>query len=737
MDEDMMAASPLSASPPSRETLKNSSSESTLVPDTGKQEIENIEQTEESLETAQGKSPVGHRNRNENAIVENRQVETRQRFDWAEGKKGGIYIPPFKLERLQAERLAAAGGKLGGDYEGQRIAWELLKKKINGCVNKVNVDNLTDVIPEFFRLNLIRGKGLLTRAILKAQLTSPEFTNVYAALIAVINTKIPEIGENILSRVILQFRKAFRRNDKRLCLSTTKLVAHLVNQLVCHELVALQLLTLLLEQPTDDSVEVAVSFVKECGSILSELSPQGLYAVFERLRGILHEGEIDKRVQYMIEALFAIRRDGFSRHPPYPKELDLVEDEDRITHEIYLDDELEPDTSDDVFHYDPEYDENEAKYAEIRDEILGVGKEEDNSEEDEEEAETEEHNQDGDTMKEDSQTVIEQGTDMELIQFRRSVYLTIMSSLSFEEGAHNQERTYLRFYGLLARRFCALSKVYSDNFDELFGEYYATIHRLETSKLRNVAKFFAALLETDSISWSVMEYIRLVEEETTSSSRIFVKILFQELAENMTIERLRERLKDPYLQPHFQGIFPLDNPRNTRFAINYFTSIGLGVLTEEMREHLKNVSKTELVAKTTSQMDIAGDNEFFDVGTDEKSDHISNGSSAVDSESSSLSSPRPRRMGRKRRSTDNLSEASEPSPRSVASRHSRDRESDSESDSSAHRHHLRYSHSSRRRYIEEGSTRHRHSSPRSSHRHYHHHSKRHRSHHSRTDRHRK
>ncbi|KAF8811963.1 hypothetical protein BYT27DRAFT_7252293 [Phlegmacium glaucopus] len=31
----------------------------------------------------------------------------------------------------------------------------------------------------------------------------------------------------------------------------------------------------------------------------------------------------------------------------------------------------------------------------------------------------------------------------------------------------------------------------------------------------------------------------------------------------------------------------MDVPKNTRFAINYFTSIGLGVITEEMREYLK------------------------------------------------------------------------------------------------------------------------------------------------------
>jgi len=34
-------------------------------------------------------------------------------------------------------------------------------------------------------------------------------------------------------------------------------------------------------------------------------------AIFERFRGILHEGEIDKRVQFLIEGLFAIRKAKF------------------------------------------------------------------------------------------------------------------------------------------------------------------------------------------------------------------------------------------------------------------------------------------------------------------------------------------------------------------------------------------------------------------------------------------
>lgn len=75
--------------------------------------------------------------------------------------------------------------------------------------------------------------------------------------------------------------------------------------------------------------------------MLMELTPQGLHGIFERFRGILHEGEIDKRVQYMIEGLFAVRKTDFADHPAVHPDLDLVETEDQITHEIGLDDDID------------------------------------------------------------------------------------------------------------------------------------------------------------------------------------------------------------------------------------------------------------------------------------------------------------------------------------------------------------------------------------------------------------
>uniref|UniRef100_A0A4W5M1R1 Pre-mRNA-splicing factor CWC22 homolog n=1 Tax=Hucho hucho TaxID=62062 RepID=A0A4W5M1R1_9TELE len=554
-------------------------------------------------------------------------------------RTGGAYIPPAKLRMMQSQIT----DKSSLAY--QRMSWEALKKSINGLINKVNVSNIAMIIQELLQENIVRGRGLLARSTLQAQSASATFTHVYAAVVAIINSKFPQIGELILKRLILNFRKGYRRNDKAQCLTASKFVAHLVNQNVAHEVLCLEMLTLLLERPTDDSVEVSISFLKECGLKLTEVSPRGINAIFERLRNILHESEIDKRVQYMIEVMFAIRKDGFKDHPIVPEGLDLVEEEDQFTHMLPLEDDY---NQEDILSKMLQI-IMFIRYTHLVPEILDEG-----SSDSGEDADGSDDDEDNDEEKEGEEaekvTIFDQ-TEVNLVAFRRTIYLAIQSSLDFEECAHKlikmdfpdsqtkelcnmildccaQQRTYEKFFGLLAGRFCLLKKDYMESFEAIFMEQYETIHRLETNKLRNVARMFAHLLYTDSVPWSVLECIKVSEDTTTSSSRIFVKILFQELCAYMGLPRLNERLKDMTLQPFFEGLFPRDNPRNTRFAINFFTSIGLGGLTDELREHLKNAPK---IIMTQNQEVESSD-------TDSSSDSSSSDSDSSDSDSSDSSS---------------------------------------------------------------------------------------------------
>uniref|UniRef100_A0A915PCQ5 Lethal protein 858 n=1 Tax=Setaria digitata TaxID=48799 RepID=A0A915PCQ5_9BILA len=572
--------------------------------------------------------------------IEKPQQKLKKDMDVLHTRTGGAYIPPAKLKLMQEQ----ISDKNSEAY--QRLNWERLKKRIHGQVNKANTGNLLNVIRDLLHENVIRGRGLLARSIIQAQSYSPTFSNVYAAMVAVLNSHFPNIGMLIIHRLLIQFKRCYKRNDKTSTVTISKFIAHLINQQVIHEILALEMMILMLENPTDDSVEVTVAFLKECGAKLSEISPRGLNAIFDRLRSILSDSDIDKRIQYMIEVIFHIRKDKFQAYPALIDDLDLIEEDDQITHTITLEDALMPENELNVFKYDPEFEKHEAEYEEIRRDAVGLA--EQSSDEEEEGEATPDEGMTETQQKEKESTVIIDNTEQNLVAFRRNIYLTIQSSLDFQEAAHKllkidlksgqdvelcnmivdccaQQRTYEKFYGLLAERFCRLRKEFQEAFERIARDTYNTIHRFEYNKLRNMACLVAHLLSTDAISWDVLDQISLNEEDTTSSGRIYIKIVFQELAEFLGVENLLQRIRDPTMQSSFEKIFPRDNPNNTRFSINFFTTIGLGYLTVDLRMHLDQARKR---AKAKEEVSASSQSSSSDSDSDDSSSDTSSTSSS-------------------------------------------------------------------------------------------------------------
>lgn len=95
------------------------------------------------------------------------------------------------------------------------------------------------------------------------------------------------------------------------------------------------------------------------------------------------------------------------------------------------------------------------------------------------------------------------------------------------------------------------------------------------------------------------------------------------------------------MQESLESIFPKDNPKNTRFAINFFTSIGLGGITENLREYLKNMPR--LIMQQQKQV---AESESDSSGSE--SDSESESSSSSSSSSSSDESDRDKRKRRRR-----------------------------------------------------------------------------------------
>lgn len=177
----------------------------------------------------------------------------RQRYKPGASIDGLLYIPPAKRRAMElaaasSAATAADGGGSGGvttgsqiqpspdtridheakdvndkslEYKQQRESWETEKRRIHGTINRLNTATIKPLIHELIStVNIIRLRGVLAKSILQAALSAPKYSTVYAALVAVINTKLPEVGELVVKRTLLSFQRYYRRCDKTACTNT-------------------------------------------------------------------------------------------------------------------------------------------------------------------------------------------------------------------------------------------------------------------------------------------------------------------------------------------------------------------------------------------------------------------------------------------------------------------------------------------------------------------------------------
>ncbi|CAF0976423.1 unnamed protein product [Rotaria magnacalcarata] len=511
----------------------------------------------------------------------------------------GFPIPPAKRHRSQGTLTDI----LITEY--QRLAWKDLRKTIKRQVKKLKNSNVQKVARELFKCNIIRGRGLLAKAIIKVQIKSPCFTPVYAALTSTVNSKFPQIGQLICKRAISSFRNAYMANKKTKCFAIAKFLAHLINQRALHEIIVLQILLLLFENRTDDNIMLAIELLKECGQKLLKVSPQELDSAFSVLDNFLHEPSLNKHTQDMIQELFTVRRDGFKTYSSIESSLDLIYTNDQYTHILLLDNSYDSEQWLNEFKYDEEYEVNEKKYKQSQKRVIKNSDDEDecssnSSDSDEEDIDNEEK----------QQLRIINGNKTDFVTYHHEIYLIIKANIDAKECANKldemntyhkrnkalcemivdicaQQHTYEDFFGLVGEHLCLSKEGYIKWFTDILIQRHIYADRLDNVKLRNIAKFFAHLLVTECVSWNVFDSVILTERNTSSSS-IYLKNLFLELCQFLGFTELKNRLTDPTLTKLLQYRCLRDNLKNTRFCINFFTSIGLGRITDELQEFITN-----------------------------------------------------------------------------------------------------------------------------------------------------
>jgi len=130
--------------------------------------------------------------------------------------------------------------------------------------------------------------------------------------------------------------------------------------------------------------------------------------------------------------MFQVRKDGFKDNPSVPEDLDLIEEEDQFTHMTTLDDATSGEEILNVFKVDPEYEVNENKYKDIKKELLDEGSDDSDSGSG---SDSDSDSESEDEEKEATNTIVD-NTETNLIALRRTIYLTLQSSLEYQEATH-------------------------------------------------------------------------------------------------------------------------------------------------------------------------------------------------------------------------------------------------------------------------------------------------------------
>lgn len=452
--------------------------------------------------------------------------------------------------------------------------WARLKTSIELLIDKATKDNIPIIAVELLRLNLYKGKFFFVKKIMKSGKRHNKPAWILASIVSVINSKIPDIGLILINKMIVEFKNDYVSNKPIMI----GLLCELVNYKVLNSLIVLEILELLMTNITNDSIALTITILKFNGAIMPA---NVLYPIIDKLRNLVSDGELNDYNIREINKLIEIRKRGFKSFTRL-----LVKEEH--CHEFDLEDEFDP-YSDETVKDTPEYPDFASEVAKQ----MGL-----TTDQDEDENAEEIHDD------EDIEPVVDM-TQSELISLQKTVYLTIMSSLSSEEAVHKllklnykpeilssiiiksctQEKTYSKYYGTICELLILKSPTYRKEFTGLFESNYETIHQIELNGIRNFGKLYGYLIATEKLPISVLLCVKLTELETNSSNRILIKFLLKEMVEEIGTPNFKELFLAN--MEELPGLFQTHGEyEDLIFAINYFTAIGLGMLTDSMRSEL-------------------------------------------------------------------------------------------------------------------------------------------------------
>lgn len=509
--------------------------------------------------------------------------------------------------------MASQAGDEPEDLKLQKTNWELIEAHIDRISGDITKTDIQTIFEELLKVNILLGYPILVDTIIKAQIKTGSSMSL-AWIASIINSEIPSFGEKLAIITVEEFLRNYSSRNARVAVPLSELISYLFIYDLLGKNVILQILNkLLADIRNENNVNILMHLLGTCGKYLMIKDKIEYNKVFETLRQDIQNRKVSESVMGSLSLLFDQRKDGYSNFPkPHALPANLNK---QLPHDFSITDLSNHETNLRSFKYCETFKKVEQDFTPIKENILSlivpIEKE--------------------DTKSNNLNLAIDDMTKQQEIDFKKKIYLILKSSLSGDEAAHKllklriaanqkwrvvdiivnsslQESTYSKFYGIISERLCNYNKEWGLAFGIMFEKNYETIDDFEPTKLRILGKFWGHILSTDYVGFEVFKCIHINEEETTAASRIFIKFLFQELVIELGIDELNKRLNEEYISPFIKGMFPIDDPDNMKYSINYFTAIGLGKLTDNMREVLDIIKKEEIIK---AELDNDSDEETY------------------------------------------------------------------------------------------------------------------------------
>ncbi|CAC9552339.1 conserved hypothetical protein [Leishmania infantum JPCM5] len=549
------------------------------------------------------------------------------------------YVPPHRREAVasSSDDLTSTGS-----VAFQQEAWRALSRSITGVVNRVNKDNLQQSAVELLRENLIRGRGLFARSMMRTQQVDPDLTPVLAALTSRINKDLPTVVELLCRRLVVQWNRAYLRKDWRCVENASRYLGwlFLLNVVEVDIIYQLLLKHLTSEKRSDEDIDQAAKLFRETFKVMSLNERRSFHEqILTPFRDLLamddEELRLSTRSQAVLESCLKEVQEWErrkEREEAIPDYLVLFDLEMQQKHEMDLDEKYPTEDTLDRYAFDAEYDTHEEQYEAVRKAILGEDWEVEllqqvaDAEGDEDEkggGEDGEEAADGPSAGagaaaseaaslptsaelDASKTLI----DAEERKLRREVYLAMRSSIRADEAVHKilrqmqpqterticfmviegccEERAYRKMYSMAAERLCKSNARFQAFFVEAFHARYESASELTLKQIEYTCKVYSHLLRTNSVYWSrCLSCLDIVEN--SESQRLIIQYLFKGVAEEIGMSGIMERFqKDEELRWHTQRLFPLNQGVEAlKSAVNLYVAMGLPEMTAPLRAALE------------------------------------------------------------------------------------------------------------------------------------------------------